>query len=87
MAEPYGTGFGLTTPMVLAGTPFSGAAPAATPVEITIGGVRSEVQFAGITAAGSFQFNVIVPNTGSGDQLVQGRVGGVGTLYALLTVQ
>ena len=75
MAEPYGTGFGLTTPMVLAGTPFSGAAPAATPVEIVIGGVRSEVQFAGITAVGSFQFNVIVPNTGSGDRLVQGRVG------------
>lgn len=87
VVELYGTGFGLTIPMVLAGTPFSGAAPAATPVEITIGGVRSEVQFAGITAAGSFQFNVIVPNTASGDQLVQGRVGGIGTLYALLTVQ
>ena len=76
----YGVGFGPTTPVVPAGQVFSGAAPTNTPVTITIGGVQATVLFAGITAAGLYQFNLIVPqNTGSGDQTLQAAVNGVQT--------
>jgi uncharacterized protein (TIGR03437 family) len=74
----YGVGFGPTTPHVLAGQIFSGAASTNTPVTITIGGVNANVSFAGITEAGLYQFNLIVPpNTGSGDQPLQAAVNGV----------
>jgi uncharacterized protein (TIGR03437 family) len=76
----YGVGFGPTTPHVLAGQSFSGAAPTNTPVAITIGGLPANVSFAGITEAGTYQFNLTVPpNTGSGDQAVQATVNGVQT--------
>jgi uncharacterized protein (TIGR03437 family) len=56
---------------------FSGAAAAVVTPQITIGGMRAEVQFAGIVEAGLFQFNVVVPNAGSGDQPLQASVNGV----------
>jgi hypothetical protein len=34
------------------------------------------VRFAGIVAAGLFQLNVMVPITGSGDQLLEALIGG-----------
>jgi uncharacterized protein (TIGR03437 family) len=65
---------------VPAGQPFSGAAPTSNPVAITIGGVPAYVAFSGITAAGLYQFNLIVPlGTGSGDQALQATAGGVKT--------
>jgi uncharacterized protein (TIGR03437 family) len=76
----FGVGFGPTTPHVLAGQPFSGAAPTSNPVTITIGGVPASVAFSGITAAGLYQFNLIVPpGTSSGDQALQASAGGVKT--------
>ncbi len=65
----YGVGFGPTSPNVTAGQAFAGAAPAATAVSVTIGGVPANVGFAGITEAGLYQLNVTVPaGAGIGDQ-------------------
>jgi uncharacterized protein (TIGR03437 family) len=72
----FGVGFGPTNPTVKAGQAFSGAAPCVTLPQITIGGVTATVAFAGIVEAGLYQFNVVVPNAGSGDQLLQASIGG-----------
>ncbi len=70
----FGVGFGPTNPTVSAGQVFSGAAPTINPVTISIDGISANVAFAGITEAGLYQFNITVPNAGSGDQAVQGVV-------------
>jgi uncharacterized protein (TIGR03437 family) len=46
---------------------------------ITIGGVQAQVSFGGIIEAGLFQFNVVVPSAGSGDQPLVAQIGGVTT--------
>jgi uncharacterized protein (TIGR03437 family) len=73
----YGVGFGPTNPPVSAGNAFSGAALTTNAVAVTIGGVPATVLFSGITSAGLYQFNVVVPNAGSGDQPLQASVAGV----------
>ena len=75
----YGVGFGPTTSPVPAGQPFSGATPCVTMPQITIGGVPAAVNFGGIVQSGLFQFNVVVPNAGSGDQPLQAIAGGITT--------
>lgn len=75
----FGVGFGPTDPPVRAGTAFSGAARTVNPVTITIGGVPAQVAFAGLTGAGLYQFNVTVPQVGSGDQAVSATVNGLET--------
>ena len=75
----YGVGFGPTIPAVPAGRAFSGAARTVESVTITIGGVRADVQFSGITTTGLYQFNVIVPSVGSGEQPLKATVAGVQT--------
>ena len=88
MLSLFGVGFGPTTPPVPAGVTFSGAAPTGSPVTITIGGVAARVIFEGLTAAGLYQVNVIVPNTPSGDQTLQATVNGVRTAPgALVTIE
>jgi uncharacterized protein (TIGR03437 family) len=77
--ELYGVGFGPTNPPVPAGHSFTGAAPVSNPVTVTIGGVSAQVLFAGITSAGLYQLNIVVPAVGSGDQMLQANVGGVST--------
>jgi uncharacterized protein (TIGR03437 family) len=77
--ELFGVGFGPTDPLVPAGQTFSGAAPTVSTVSITIGGVPATVLFSGLTGSGLYQFNVTVPTVDSGDQLLQGSVGGVST--------
>jgi uncharacterized protein (TIGR03437 family) len=84
----YGVGFGPTNPPVPAGSVFSGSAPTSNPVAITIGGVSASVVFAGITEAGLYQFNLTVPNAGSGDQALLATVNGVQTQSGpVVTVQ
>lgn len=75
----YGVGFGPTTPFVPAGQIFFGSAPANSPVAITIGGVAANVVYAGITEAGTFQFNVVVPDAPVGDQPLLAIVNGIQT--------
>ena len=80
VVELYGVGFGPTNPPVPAGQSFSGSAPVTGKVSVTIGGIAASVQFAGITSAGLYQLNVVVPDgLISGDQPVHATVGGAGT--------
>src|SRR6185295_12133262 len=74
----FGTGFGTTTPTVATGEIFNGAAPLANPVTIMIGGTQANVAFAGLSAAGLYQFNVTVPaSLPDGDQALVASIGGV----------
>jgi uncharacterized protein (TIGR03118 family) len=57
----YGTGFGPTNPPVPKGQLITTAAPLATTPAVTIGGLAAQVQFAGVSEAGLYQFNVVVP--------------------------
>ena len=78
--ELFGTGFGPTDPAVPAGQPFSGAAPAITPVTLRINNVNIAPTFVGLSGAGLFQFNVTVPSgLGTGDVPLQAIVDGVQT--------
>ena len=62
--------------VVEAGKIFSGAAAVTDQVTITIGGVQATVAFAGLSGAGLYQFNVVIPQTvGLGDQVLAVRQG------------
>jgi uncharacterized protein (TIGR03437 family) len=77
VVELFAVGFGPTSPAVLAGQAFSGAAPAVNPVSLAIGGTVATPLFAGMNSAGLYQINVIVPaGLGSGDRPLAGIVGG-----------
>ncbi len=86
----WGTGFGPTTPSVPAGVLFSGAAAllASDQLAIAVGGAPATVLFAGLSEAGLYQFNVIVPAAPDGDQLITAQVQGISTQQPLyLTIQ
>jgi uncharacterized protein (TIGR03437 family) len=74
----YGTGFGPTNPAAPAGQLVSGAPPLADPalLAITIGGQPATVLYAGLVAAGEYQFNVVVPTLSNGDQPIVATIGG-----------
>lgn len=57
----YSTGFGPTNPPTPIGKIFSGARPLVTVPKIQIGGLDAQVVFAGVSAAGLYQFNVVIP--------------------------
>ena len=75
----FATGFGPTTPAVPAGEIVSGAASISDPAQLRlrIGGATATVPFAGIVAAGEFQFNVVVPTLPDGDQPIVADIAGV----------
>ena len=78
IVELYATGFGPTNPAPPDGQVFFGAYPTATLVAVTIGGLDATVLWAGLSAAGLYQLNVIVPaGLPNGDALVVTTVGGV----------
>ena len=80
----FGAGFGPTNPAVDPGALFSGAAPLVAPVEIRFSGVPARVWFAGLSAPGLDQFNVMVPNLPPGDHVLTAQVGGVTTASGVL---
>ena len=82
----FGTGFGPTTPEMPAGQIVKEAAPLKDPgqPQISIGGVSARVQYAGIVAAGEYQFNVVVPNLPNGEHPIAAAIGGVNTQPGLL---
>ncbi|MDQ6663641.1 MAG: TIGR03118 family protein [Acidobacteriota bacterium] len=57
----YGTGFGPTSPLT-DGQVVSAPTPAATQPTVTIGGIPATVTFAGLSSAGLYQLNVLVPD-------------------------
>ena len=77
--EIYGTGFGPTNPAVAAGQLVSGAPPLTDPtqLQIRIGGVLATVTYAGLTAVGEYQFNVVVPALPNGNQPIVATIGGL----------
>ncbi len=86
--ELYGVGFGPTTPSVPPGKAFTGTAPTTNPVTVTIGGTTAKVLFAGMTESGVYQFNLIVPAVGAGDQPLVASIGGITSpANVLVTVQ
>jgi uncharacterized protein (TIGR03437 family) len=78
--ELFGTGFGPTTPTVLAGQAFSGAAPTTNPVTLLLNNVSVTPGFTGLSGAGLYQLNLTVPSgLGTGDVSLQATVGNVKT--------
>jgi uncharacterized protein (TIGR03437 family) len=78
--ELFGTGFGPTSPTVLPGQPFSGAAPTTNPVTLQINNLTVTPLFTGLSGAGLYQINLTVPaSLGTGDVTLQAKVGGVVT--------
>ena len=86
--ELFGVGFGPTSPAVPPGKVYAGAAPTTNIVSVTVGGAVAKVLFSGITEAGVYQLNVIVPQVSSGDQPLIATVAGVSTpSNVLITIQ
>jgi uncharacterized protein (TIGR03437 family) len=84
----YGTGFGPTNPAVASANVVTTAEPLANTVQVTIGGMAANVQFAGLTESGLDQLNVTVPNVPDGDATVVAQLGGVQTQAGVsITVQ
>jgi trimeric autotransporter adhesin len=84
----FGVGFGPTSPVVAPGKAYTGEAPTTNTVSVTIGGAAAKVLFSGITEAGVYQLNVVVPQVSSGDQPLLATVAGVSTpSNVIITVQ
>jgi uncharacterized protein (TIGR03437 family) len=88
VVELFAVGFGPTTPAVPAGQAFSGAAPTNDRVRLYINDVAVKTIFAGLSSAGLYQINLIVPSgLGQGDVPIQAGVGGMqtqaGALFSL----
>jgi uncharacterized protein (TIGR03437 family) len=75
----FGTGFGPTSPSVIAGEVFQGAAALTSPTLILIGGVAATVTFAGLSGAGLYQLNLTIPELPDGDHEVVVEIAGVRT--------
>ncbi|MCX6629570.1 MAG: hypothetical protein NTW28_18280 [Candidatus Solibacter sp.] len=86
----YGTGFGATQPPIsataLVPAPLSLARPE--DLRVRIGGLDAAMAYAGLISPGVYQFNVVVPQVGEGDQSVVAELRGLLTQpNLLLTVQ
>jgi uncharacterized protein (TIGR03437 family) len=80
LVELFGVGFGPTSPGVPAGKAFSGAAATTNNVTILVNNVSVTPSFAGLSSAGLYQINMIVPpGLGAGDLPLVAIVGGVQT--------
>lgn len=75
----WGTGFGPTTPDVASGALFNGAAPLNDTIQILLDGAAVTPQFAGLSAAGLYQFNIVIPSLAPGDHQLTALIGGVTT--------
>ncbi len=85
IVELYGVGFGPTTPAVPAGAAFSGAAPCNSPIGLYINNVFVKPTFVGLSSAGLYQINLIVPRgLGEGDVPIRAVVGGMQTQMGVL---
>jgi uncharacterized protein (TIGR03437 family) len=83
--ELFGTGFGPTSPVVLPGQSFSGAAPTTNPVRLLINNASIAPSFAGLSGAGLYQINLTVPpGLGAGDVTLVATVGGAQTQAGVL---
>jgi uncharacterized protein (TIGR03437 family) len=75
--ELFAVGLGPTDPVELARQAFSGAAPTTNTVKLLINSVSVTPSFAGLSSAGLYQINLIVPaGLGTGDVSLVATVGG-----------
>jgi uncharacterized protein (TIGR03437 family) len=84
----YGSGFGQTVPSLTNGTLAQSGNLQPLPV-FTVSGIQAQVQFAGVVAAGLYQFNVMIPASApNGDNPITATYAGGSTQAgALLSVQ
>ena len=76
----FGIGFGPTNPAVPAGRAFSGAAPLTSSFTLYINNVPVAPIFVGLSSAGLYQINLVVPSgLGAGDVPLMASVGGMQT--------
>lgn len=81
----YGAGFGPSDPEVPAGRLVTTPAPLASPVNVWIGDRAAEVQWKGVSGAGLWQLNVVVPHDlPDGDATVAAEAGGLRTQPGIL---
>ena len=75
----FGVGFGATSPVVLSGQAYSGAAATTNPVTFLIDNQPVNPSFSGLSSAGLYQFNLAVPPglAGPAAYPLQAMVGGV----------
>jgi protocatechuate 3,4-dioxygenase beta subunit len=78
----WGTGFGPTNPAIPSGEVVTNASPLQNVPVIRFGNTAAQVTYAGVTAAGLCQFNVVVPDLANGDYPVVAQVNGVRTSSA-----
>jgi uncharacterized protein (TIGR03437 family) len=72
----YGNGFGPTNPAAAEGQVLTTALPLAATPTVTCNGTPVQVVFAGLTYAGLFQINIVMPNpVAGGDVPVVAQVG------------
>jgi uncharacterized protein (TIGR03437 family) len=86
----YGTGFGATQPPISATALVPAPLFLAHPedLRVRIGGLDAAIAFAGLISPGVYQFNVVVPQIGEGDQPVVAELRGLLTQSnLLLTIQ
>ena len=77
VVELYAVGLGPTNPEVPAGEPFSGAAPVTTPFFLYINSVPVTPLFVGLSSAGLYQINFVVPpGLGEGAVPIEAVAGG-----------
>lgn len=83
--ELFAVGFGPTTPVVPAGQAFSSAAPVDNPLNLSINSVPVEPTFVGLSSAGIYQINLIVPHgLGEGEVSLQAMIGSMQTQPGVL---
>jgi len=80
IVELFAVGFGPTNPSVPAGQTFSGKAPITSNLVLSINDVIVQPTFVGLTSAGMYQINLVVPTgLGEGEVPIQVTVGGMKT--------
>jgi uncharacterized protein (TIGR03437 family) len=85
IVELFAVGFGPTTPEVPAGEAFSGAAPVTNPITLYINNVIVKPSFVGLSGAGLYQINLVVPSgMGTGDVPLMALAGGMQTPAGVL---
>lgn len=75
----FGTGFGPTLPEHTPGVIVTEPAPLLHPVRIRVGNAPATVLYAGMTAAGLYQFNIVTPDLPNGDYPVVAEIAGART--------
>ena len=85
----YANGLGVTLPAVANGALVTTAIPLAATPTVTVGGMTATVSYAGLSASGLYQINVVVPaGLSDGDAAVVVQVSGASSPSgALITVQ